>query len=175
MFSQNQLLMCVSKHYLRNRLLCQWCTSPLFKTRDYCSCITEHQLIPKVRSRWIVRSLIAKGYQTYYLPYTQESIEEVKEYDHLINFINSLAKHGDNKSDEKRILYNECIQIQTKYIPLDVTLDRKEFIHDWNEVMTVITEMGVVPEEADQVSLQENLIFYENELEEYIKITFYIQ
>ena len=117
--------------------------------------MNRHNNFPKARSRLKLLSLMTYRYQTHYLPYNQESIEVVKEYDNIINFINSLSKVGEIKGGGNKIvpkLYTDSLEIQTDFVPLTVELDRKKFIEDWNEVMSIITEMKVVPEEADQVS-----------------------
>ena len=55
------------------------------------------------------------------------------------------------------MLYNKCMQKETKFIPLNIRPERKKLLEDWNEVLAIITEMKVVPEEADQVSFIVNV------------------
>ena len=92
----------------------------------------------------------------HYLPYHQESIEKVENYNNLINCIDALILHNQIRPGEtlaRKQSYKEYIQVQTKYIPLEIHTDRKQLLEDWNEVTSIITDMRVVPEEADQVSV----------------------
>ena len=94
---------------------------------------------------------------TVYLPYELESIEQVENYDNLNNCIDSLVTTTKDKSKRVDItdvcpLYNNLILLNTKYTPLNIHSERQELLQDWNEVISIITDMEVVPEEADQVS-----------------------
>ena len=88
---------------------------------------------------------------TCYLPYQQETIETIKTYDNLVNLIYSLAGKDDDKTNLNS--YNQYVKKQTNFIPLVPQIKRDDLIKDWNEIISIIREMGVVPEEADQVSL----------------------
>ena len=94
---------------------------------------------------------------TIYLPYQLESIEQVENYDNLNNCIDSLVTTTNDKikrvdSTDASPLYNNLIQIKTKYTPLNIHSERQELLQDWNELIAIITDMEIVPEEADQVS-----------------------
>ena len=131
------------------------CTNSLLSRSENVSYMNRRNNFPKARLKLFSR--MTYRYQTHYLPYNHESIEIVKEYDKIINFINSLSKVGEIKDGCNKIvtkLYTDSLKIQTDFVPLMVELDRKKFIEDWNEVISIITEMKVVPEEADQVSLE---------------------
>ena len=95
---------------------------------------------------------------TVYLPYQLESVKQVENYNNLNNCIDTLVTTTKDKNKRDDIadassLYNNLIPLKTKYTPLNIHSERKELLQDWNEVISIITDMEVVPEEADQVSL----------------------
>ena len=49
------------------------------------------------------------------------------------------------------MLYQKYMQKQTRFVPLVIRPEQKELLQDWNEILAIITDMKVVPEEADQV------------------------
>ena len=96
--------------------------------------------------------------KTHYLPYVFETPEQIEHQNNVINYIDTLAAKKINKSHNDKetnvsMSYKQCIQKETKFIPLNIRPERKELLEDWNEVLAIITEMKVVPEEADQVAL----------------------
>ena len=139
---------CSTRTYFNSNVL----LSPRFLQRGFvCSSREEREGTKR----------IAQGHNyttcTYYLPYEQESIEQVENYNNLNNCIDSLVTTANrkNKQMESRnvsTLYGKFIQVKTKFTPLNIHSERHALLQDWNEVISIITDMEVVPEEADQVS-----------------------
>jgi len=94
--------------------------------------------------------------KAHYLPYTCQSFEDTEYNNTITNYMDSLAANSNRYyNDHGKIvttLYKEHIQKETKFIPLDINQEHKELLEDWNEVLAIITDMKVVPEEADQLS-----------------------
>ena len=91
----------------------------------------------------------------HYLPYREESEEEVENYDNITNCIDMLVqnikRYPSAKNSRISTMYTDFIKPKPTYTPLVVHDDRRELLEDWNEIISIMTEMKVVPEEADQV------------------------
>ena len=94
----------------------------------------------------------------HYLPYREESEEEVENYNNITNWIDMLVQNikGYPSAKNSRIstMYTDYIKLKPTYTPLVVHEDRRDLLQDWNEIISIMTEMKVVPEEADQVRSQ---------------------
>ena len=145
--------------FVRPLLEYQYYTNPWLNTKLTFSCSTGHQkaphLLPNLKQNYLKKRDYHYTGGAHYLPYHQESIEKVENYNNLINCIDALILHNQIRPGEtlaRKQSYKEYIQVQTKYIPLEIHTERKQLLEDWNEVTSIITDMRVVPEEADQVS-----------------------
>ena len=91
----------------------------------------------------------------HYLPYREESEEEVENYDNITNCIDMLVqnikRYPSAKNSRISTMYTDFIKPKPTYTPLVVQEDRRDLLQDWNEIISIMTEMKVVPEEADQV------------------------
>ena len=95
--------------------------------------------------------------KAHYLPYTCQSFEDTEYNNTITNYMDSLAvnstKYYNDQGKMVTTLYQQHIQKETKFIPLNINQDHKKLLEDWNELLAIITDMKVVPEEADQVNL----------------------
>ena len=91
----------------------------------------------------------------HYLPYREESEEEIENYNNITNCIDMLVqnikRYPPGKNSRISTMYTDFIESKPTYTPLVVHEDRRDLLQDWNEIISIMTEMKVVPEEADQV------------------------
>ena len=95
--------------------------------------------------------------KAHYLPYTYQSLEDTEYNNTITNYMDTLAANSTRYYNDQgkmvTTLYQQHLKKETKFIPLDIKTEHKELLQDWNEVLAIITDMKVVPEEADQVNL----------------------
>ena len=126
-------------------------------TKQIHLCTKEPQLADEKRRE--IPVVFRKPYhtKTHYLPYKNESPEHIEQQNTIVNHIDTLSEvkqsNVNNISDKNAsMLYQKYIQKQTRFVPLVIRSEQKELLQDWNEILAIITDMKVVPEEADQVT-----------------------
>ena len=120
----------------------------------FSSFLSSSNFFAKCHTKRRVNTWINYQYPKHYLPYKCESVEVVKEYEHIICLMDSISTHTNNYGDKgaARGIYQKYLKVPTKFVTLDSGVEREDLINDWNEITALIAEMGIVPEEADQVS-----------------------
>ena len=119
----------------------------------FSSFLSSDTLFAKSRTKRRVNTWINYQYPKHYLPYKLESVEVIKEYEHIICLVDSISitQNSYGHKSPTQGPHQKYLKLPTKFIPLDSGDDREDLINDWNEITGLITEMGVTPEEADQV------------------------
>ena len=68
--------------------------------------------------------------------------------------VQNIKRYPSAKNSRISTMYTDFIKPKPTYTPLVVQEDRRDLLQDWNEIISIMTEMKVVPEEADQVRSQ---------------------